>query len=69
MKVQTKTKMVIDNIATGKMARIARENKNHSLRAIAKRLGFSASYLSDLELGRRNWTEEVARKFTEAINE
>lgn len=38
-----------------------------SLREVAGRLGCSASYLSDLEHGRRNWNEERFNKVLEAM--
>lgn len=40
-----------------------RQNKGISLRDMAKRLSISAPYLSDLELGRRDWTEEKIEDF------
>lgn len=40
-----------------------RQNKGISLRDMAKRMAISAPYLSDLELGRRDWTEEKIAAF------
>ncbi len=33
-----------------------RERAGMSVRRLAKEMGFSAPFVSDLELGRRNWT-------------
>ncbi len=38
-----------------------------TLREVASRIGCSASYLSDLEHGRRNWNEERFNKVLEAM--
>lgn len=37
-----------------------------SLRDIAKVLGFSAPYISDLELGRRNWSPGLLLNYENA---
>jgi len=34
---------------------------------MARRLKISAPYLSDLERGNRNWSEELAGKYLEAL--
>lgn len=47
--------------------RTCREQEGIPLRALAKRMGISAPYLSDLERGRRPWNEAVLTKFVEAI--
>lgn len=44
--------------AAGELRR-RRESEGLSLREVARRLGFSAPYLSDVELGRRNATEAI----------
>lgn len=46
----------IDHVATGDEIRKYREWLGLSLRSAAKLLKLSAPYLSDLELGRRNWS-------------
>jgi hypothetical protein len=38
-----------------------------TLRATARIMGISASYLCDLENGRRNWTQELATRYSKAI--
>lgn len=67
MKVLYKTVQEIDHAATGAKARELREAKKKSLRKTAIALGVSAAYLSDLELGRRGWTQERADEFQNAI--
>ncbi len=58
---------VIDATATGEAARTEREAAGLSLREMARRMGVSAPYVSDLELGRRAWSMERVRLWNEAI--
>jgi len=44
-----------------------RERTGLSLRDVAKRTGWSAAYVSDLELGRRRWGQKQAKRYTEAL--
>jgi predicted transcriptional regulator len=44
-----------------------REQHSCSLRKMAVKLGVSAPYLSDLELGRRNWSEKRIKSFLQAL--
>lgn len=44
--------------AFGRVLRKLRESKHMSLRDAAKKLGISAPYLSDVELGRRRMTDD-----------
>lgn len=60
---------VIDHEATGQRFRAAREAAKISLREMARRLGMSAPYVSDLELGRRNWTQDKADRFAAIIEQ
>lgn len=57
----------IDHIKTGLRLRKLREKSGVSIREVARRLGIDNKYLSDMELGRRNWTEEKVERFLEAI--
>ena len=57
----------IDHESTGRRARQAREKAGLSLREIARRMGVSAPYLSDLERGRRPWNADRAPNATRAI--
>ncbi len=47
--------------------RQAREDAGLSLRDLAKRTGLSVGYLSDLELGRRSWREELRERILKAL--
>lgn len=57
----------IDDAATGAKIRKLREESGLSLRAVALEMAVSAPYLSDLELGRRGWSEERAQQCVDAI--
>lgn len=48
----------IDHEATGQLMRAGRKRSGISLREMGRRLKCSAQFVSDLELGRRKWTEE-----------
>lgn len=54
------------SIINPKWLRTAREAANVAQSDLAKRLGYSAPYLCDIELGRRNCTPRV-RKAYEAL--
>src|SRR6266566_9195449 len=51
----------------GAEMRQAREDAGLSLRDLAKRTGLSVGYLSDLELGRRSWREELRERILKAL--
>ena len=53
----------IDHVATGALMRQGRLKAKISLREMARRLEYSAPFVSDLELGRRNWTKELEAKY------
>jgi len=57
-KMATLKKEVIDHVETGKRVRAERERAEMSLRKLAHFMGISPPFLSDLELGRRNWTKD-----------
>lgn len=57
----------VDNVGTGRRARRLRGERRLSLREVARRLGWSAAYVSDLERGRRGWKPETADKYARAI--
>lgn len=57
----------VDHAATGEKLRVQRVIARKSLRQVAEVLGYSAAYLSDLERGRTNWTEEKATAFLKAL--
>lgn len=63
-----KTVVVIDQALTGYSARRLREFAQLSLRKVAKEMGISAPFLSDLENGKRNWTRTKAVQFQDAVD-
>lgn len=63
-----KTVVVIDQALTGYSARRLREHAKLSLRKVAKEMGISAPFLSDLENGKRNWTRTKAVQFQDAVD-
>jgi len=67
LKYETKTIVVIDHAATSKAARAIREKAGLSVREVARRMGFSAAYISDLELGKRHWSRSKSILFERAV--
>lgn len=63
----TELKPVIKQFETGEMLRMFRENHAVSIRALARELNLSASYISDLELGRRKWNRELFKLYVDTI--
>jgi predicted transcriptional regulator len=54
---------ILDDRAIGQEMRRLREAAKVSLRGIAAKLGFSAAYVSDLELGNRHWTDDKIQAY------
>jgi transcriptional regulator with XRE-family HTH domain len=48
----------VDHVEAGRTIRAARLKTDLSLRQFANLLRVSAAYLSDMERGRRNWSDE-----------
>lgn len=67
MKLIHKQVAVIDHIAVGVAMRHLREKRGISLREMGKRLKLSAPYISDLERGNRNWTQDRIDRFEKAV--
>lgn len=67
MHVILKSVDVIDDQATGAKMRALREAAKVSLRDLGDRIDLSAPYLSDLELGRRAWSEQRAEQYAAAL--
>lgn len=65
--LHTMLRTEINHAATGAAARNLRISKKLSLREVARRLGYSAAFVSDLELGRRCWTEEKAEAYNRVV--
>ena len=59
----------IDPIAVGEMVRAARVARGLGVRQLARRIGCSAAWLSDVELGRRSvsQTGEMSRALVVAL--
>lgn len=58
MNLPVTTVVKTDNAAAGEAIRSMRKAKKISLRRLAKALGITPPYLSDMELGRRGWSPE-----------
>lgn len=58
----------IDQLNTGYAVRTARLAKGLTLREVASQAGHKASWLFDLESGRRLWTKENFEKVKAALN-
>lgn len=63
------TGFTIDDKALGQAMRRTRQTVAISLREMAKRMGISASYLSDLELGRRHWNAGIIEEYRQQVVE
>jgi len=63
----TRLVRVPDNAATGQLMREARKQAGLSVREMARRLGQSAPFVSDLELGRRGWDEERIEQWAKVL--
>src|SRR5260370_7882776 len=55
-------------ISVGERLRELRDKADLSLRELAKRIGISPPFLSDIELGRRFPSEEILGKLARALN-
>lgn len=51
----------------GEYIRNSRDEKDISLREFAKKIGCSAAFLSDIELGKRNPSEDVFNKIAQCL--
>lgn len=57
-----------DSVACGKIVRDARIKSGMSLRQLSVAIGFSAPFVSDLELGRRSWKDETFQRAMHIIS-
>jgi len=65
MKLPTARTWEIDHVKAGASIRALRTGKGMSLRTLSLKMGYrNPAFLSDLERGRRNWTEE---RFAKAV--
>lgn len=61
------TGRLLDQREVGKELRALRIAAKISLRNMAESLGLSAPYVSDLELGRRNWSRTKIKDYTRMV--
>ena len=66
-KIITKQVETIDHAATGVACRKWRFSMGPSATAVANKLHISPSMVSDLELGRKNWTETKLEEYVDAV--
>lgn len=57
----------IDDEATGRNVKEMRQSYNCGLRELSRAVGWSATYLSDLEKGKRKWTEPKMERYMTAM--
>lgn len=62
-----RTVQMIDHAETGICNQTLRRMRRLSLREVARRMGLSAPFVSDLERGRRNWTEDLDERYARAL--
>jgi transcriptional regulator with XRE-family HTH domain len=65
---RTVKRSIVDHTATGQKMRALRVDAKLKLATVAKSMGLTESYLSDLERGRRNWTSDRVRQFLQVLN-
>lgn len=58
-----------DHELVGSLLRTKREELGISLRAMARKIGVNASFLSQLERGLRRWTEAMQKKYALVLEE
>ena len=63
----TKQVEAIDHAATGAACRKWRVSLGPTASAVAMKIGVSASIISDLELGRKNWSEPKLEEYVAAV--
>jgi predicted transcriptional regulator len=62
------TGKIQDDVLVGKALRKERTEMGLHLREVARRMGLSAAYVSDLEKGRRIWRGELIARYRKAVN-
>jgi transcriptional regulator with XRE-family HTH domain len=61
------TGRIINQVALGEQMRSKRLSSGASLRSVARMMGISAPYLSDLELGRRIWGKSLIKSYLKVL--
>mgnify|MGYP001589012925 CR=1 FL=1 len=51
----------------GALARERRLKAGVTLREVARRMNLTVAYLSDLELGRRGWRDDLMKRYVKAV--
>jgi len=67
-KDHAKTRWQLSQLRLGNWLRMRREKADMSLRAMAKAIGISASFLSDLELAKRPWSEARVKQYLKVLD-
>lgn len=60
--------LVLDPKIAGEYHRAMRKRKGKSLREVAKLMKVSAPFVSDLENGRRNWSDDRIEAYRKAVH-
>jgi len=68
MEIKYKSNRVIDHVATGRSAYNYRRQNYLRQFVVAKKAGMPQSRLSQLEWGKRKWTQDTFDRITKAIN-
>ena len=58
---------LVDHHATGSQVRQERRKRNLTLQVVSAAAGISVVYLSNLERGKRRWTEELLKRIEIAM--
>lgn len=56
-----------DDKAIGKAMQAAREKAGLTLREVGERIGYSTGYISDLEHGRKHWSDDLMVNYRAAL--
>ena len=65
--LKTRRIVAVDHAGTGAAVRKYRLRLGRSLRSVARSLGCSATYLSDLERGKRRWNRALLEKVNNVL--
>ena len=57
----------LDSVAYGAEMLALRLSKGVKQYALAMQMGFSAAYISDLEKGKRNWSDRITNIYKESL--
>ena len=58
-----------DNVKIGMVRRLRRQSAQMSLRELSSIIGISHAFLSQLENGKRRWTQALSDKYLAAIED